>query len=231
MNVRYCLVLLSIGLKQFSALETDDVKEICENQFCNIGYEFCETQKRVCRQCSDFKDFCWDNHRHIRECTSYCIGNVPLPGKKEPNTEQVPVIGLYISLSMLALFAIACVVLTYVVIRLCRQKTKKALNDDSRSATLTDASGEETHFLKNIPEDVVHIPVNGEGMMVHTGADSHRFVSPIHTATNLPVNIERTMVHPRADSHGFVSPIHTATNGCEDSTNIMISGKPLPPRD
>lgn len=71
---------------------------------------------------------------------------------KEPNTEQVSEIGLYIALPILALLAIACAVLTYVVIKLCRQKTEKALMDDSRSATLTDDSGEETHFLKNMPE-------------------------------------------------------------------------------
>ncbi|VDI78431.1 Hypothetical predicted protein [Mytilus galloprovincialis] len=66
--------------------------------------------------------------------------------------------------------------------------------------------------------------------MVQPGADLQRFVSPIHTATNSRVNSGIIIGHPRADSHGFVSPIHTASNGCDDSTTIMISGKPLQPR-
>ncbi|VDI60667.1 Hypothetical predicted protein [Mytilus galloprovincialis] len=85
---------------------------------------------------------------------------------REPNTEQVSEIGLYIALPILALLAIACAVLTYVVIKLCRQKTEKALMDDSRSATLTDDSGEETHFLKNMPEGAMPSELAGMTMIV-----------------------------------------------------------------
>jgi hypothetical protein len=53
-----------------------NMKEMnCFHQSCIIGYQFCEDQKMICRECSDFDEYCFKNNRHIANCLPY-IANI-----------------------------------------------------------------------------------------------------------------------------------------------------------
>ena len=47
------------------------------HQTCVIGYEFCEPQKMICRQCSEFDEYCFKDIIHIANCSTYCKERFP----------------------------------------------------------------------------------------------------------------------------------------------------------
>ncbi|XP_063447477.1 uncharacterized protein LOC134727023 [Mytilus trossulus] len=193
MNVGKLIVIFSIGLlTQCSVILAD-----CENQICKLGYEFCETGKQVCRQCSDFKDFCWVDNKHISNCSSYCNKETLSP----TSCKESSFIWLYPTLIGLAVFsavAIVCSCLIYQNLKL-RRKMKM---DDSRSSTEIDASSEEeTDLLKKSHEDLTVVRLQ-----------------EIHVDNDIGL-------HSRADLYGFVPPILTATAGCQETGDMAISGR------
>ncbi|CAC5385292.1 unnamed protein product [Mytilus coruscus] len=187
----HCMVVLSLGIQQFSVILAD-----CENQICKLGYEFCETEKEVCRQCSDFQEFCFVDNKHLSNCSSYCKEILSPSSCKECS-----LIWLYTTLPGLAILAVVCSVLIYEVLRLRRKLTM----DDSKSSTGTDASSEEeSDLLKKSQEEVDHlqqIQVDRE-ISPHRRADPNGFVPPIQPATadnqdNSPMIISGRPFPPR----------------------------------
>ncbi|CAG2202759.1 unnamed protein product [Mytilus edulis] len=169
----------------------------CENQICQLGYEFCETGKDVCRQCSDFQEYCFEDNKHLSNCSSYCKEIL-----RPSNCKECSLTWLYTTLSGLVILAVVCSVLIYEVLRL-RRKLKM---DDSKSSTGTVASSEEeTDLLKKSQEEVDDLQ---------------------------QIQVDREIsLHPRADTNGFVPPIQSATGDDQDNSHMIISGKPLLPRD
>ena len=45
----------------------------CFLDHCLAGSQFCETKSERCRDCSDYKEECLIDNRHISSCSSYCL--------------------------------------------------------------------------------------------------------------------------------------------------------------
>lgn len=201
MNIgKLIVIVFSIGLlTQCSVILAD-----CENQICKLGYEFCETGKQVCRQCSDFKDFCWIDNKHISNCSSYCKEAL-----SPSSCNESSFIWLYPTLiGFIAVFAIGATVCSCLIhknLQLRRQVNQKLKMDDSRSSTEIDASSEEeTDLLKKSHEDVVRL--------------QEILVDKANHANDI-------ILHSRADLNGFVPPISTATAGFQETGDMAISGR------